>query len=80
MYPIINVVQDERHVAILNFKRKLHQKFELLHEMWHQNFNYYLTFDRMKMKNSKFNWKQLVEIILIIAIVGLLIFVILFIL
>jgi len=34
----------------------------------------------MKMKNSKFKWRQLIEILLLIAIVGLLVFVILFIL
>lgn len=34
----------------------------------------------MKSNHSKFNWKQLVEILLVISIVGLLIFVIEFIL
>ena len=34
----------------------------------------------MEMKNSKFKWRQLIEILLLIAIVGLLVFVILFIL
>lgn len=34
----------------------------------------------MKNKSSKFNWKQLIEILLIIAIVALLVFVIVFIL
>ena len=34
----------------------------------------------MRMKNSKFKWRQLIEILLLIAIVGLLVFVILFIL
>ncbi len=34
----------------------------------------------MKMKNSKFKWRQLIEVLLLIAIVGLLVFVILFIL
>ncbi|GBF18853.1 hypothetical protein C21_01018 [Arenibacter sp. NBRC 103722] len=43
-------------------------------------FNIYLTFEGMKNKDSKFKWKQLMEILLIMAIVALLVFVILFIL
>jgi len=43
-------------------------------------FNNYLTFEVMENKDSKFKWKQLIELMLIMAIVALLVFVILYIL
>tara|TARA_R100001369_G_scaffold92891_1_gene140936 strand:- start:9714 stop:10025 length:312 start_codon:yes stop_codon:yes gene_type:complete len=62
------------------FIGKLQQNFYLMQNKCYTRFNIYLTFEGMKNKDSKFKWKQLMELLLIMAIVALLVFVILYIL
>lgn len=78
--PITNDARYANDVAYPKYKRKLQQNFYLMQNKCYTRFNIYLTFEGMKNKDSKFKWKQLMEILLIMAIVALLVFVILFIL
>jgi len=58
----------------------MHHYYYLLLDWFHQRINIYLTFIGMKSNSSNFNWKRLMEILLVLSIVGLLIFVFEFIL
>lgn len=58
----------------------MHHTCYPLIESFHWIITIYLTFNGMKSKPSNFRWKQLLEILLILAIVGLLTFVVVFIL
>jgi len=58
----------------------MRQVFYTMRQVFQCIINNYLTFKAMKFNSSKVNWKQLLEILLVASIIGLLIFVVIFIL
>ena len=62
------------------FEDKMQHNYYMMQNKCYIRFNNYLTFEVMENKDSKFKWKQLIEVMLIMAIVALLVFVILYIL